>query len=359
MVAFFCATPYQVLVSIHIKTTFFKNVNADIYILNHFANSSKLVKNLSSQNIFRTVKEVPDSLNFTKSLSQKSRKRHFIKFFSYYNYKKSASRFFDIDTQIYDDVFFSYADVIIQLGLKKILFNNRNCKIHLFEDGVGGYLKFGTTTTQKKKLFNRLTNSNGLENYVDLYAFAPELMYQTTIPIVKMPKINKTNYIFSKQLNAVFNFNDSKVTDKFIILEQPLDFKPYINEIQFSTFMEIKSYSHIIKIHPRSKSEQYEEFNNFCNSDVPWEIISLNSNFQNQVLVTYYSTGAITNKLIFDVEMPIIFLYEMEEFKTHFSLSEDINLFFKKFQKSCRNPAKIFFPKNISELKDIIEVLNA
>lgn len=357
MIAFFCATPYQILIAIQIKTALYQDEAADLYILNHFKNSKEIAQNLALQHVFQSVKEVYSSLAFTQSISRKSRSRHFLKFFSYYNYKRYASQFFGIREQIYDDVFFSYADVIIQLGLKKILLNNKNCKIHLFEDGVGGYLSFGTKINQKKKIYNLLTFSKGLENYVDLYAFAPNLMYKTNLPVIKIPNINPNNLSFNRLLNQIFGFNSESISSKYILLEQPLNFQPKINDIQLSFFNEVKLYDHIVKMHPRSNAGKYENFNIYRNSEIPWEIICLNSNLDDKVLITFYSTAAITGKIIFDIETPIIFLYRIDQFKKHYDASPDLNIFLEKFKENCRNQEKIFFPDNLTEFKQILNSL--
>lgn len=357
MVAFFCSTPYQLLIAIQIKRAFFEHKVADVFVLNHFANSEELVKNLDAQKIFRNVKSV-DALEFTKSISQKSRKRHFLKLYSYYNYKKIAKKYFQIINQQYDDVFFSYADVIIQLGLKQILSVNRKVKVHLFEDGVGGYLNFGTNTSKKKKWFNRITGSFHLDKYADLYAFLPDLMYATNLPKVRIPQINQDDLQFVEQLNAIFGYNHTEINQKIILLQQPLDFKPNLNQIQFNAFNAIYAFNPVIKIHPRSNSTLYSNFQTLQKSDVPWEIICMNSDVENKVLVSFYSTAIITNKVIFDKEPSLIFLYDLDVFRQNHQISDELRLFFEKFSQLYLHSKRIYFPKTIAEFQIILESID-
>lgn len=359
MIAFFCATPYQILVALQIKISFFPDTEADLFILNHFTDSGKTASNVKKQNVFRNVTEV-QSLAFTKSVSGKSKKRHFLKILSYYNYKKIAKKYFRIDEQKYKHVFFSYADVIIQIALKKILLNNTNAKIHLFEDGVGGYLKFGTNISVKKKIFNWATCSQGLENYHDLYAFLPELMYETKLPVIKIPKINSENNIFVNLLNATFNYTKSEddINEEIIILEQPLNFEEGLDEIQYKILKEALPFDHVIKLHPRSQSSKYAEFNKIANSKVPWEIFCLNMQIESKVLVSFFSTAAISNKFLFDQEPTIIFLYDIDVFKENFKISDELHVFFTNFQNYCRTSDKIYFPKSIAEFRQVLHSLD-
>ena len=87
MVAFFCSTPYQILLAINIKSTILKSGVADIYVLNHFKDADDMVKRLKSIGIFNKV-EIVNCIDFTNSFSRSKIVRLNQKIKMYIGYKK-------------------------------------------------------------------------------------------------------------------------------------------------------------------------------------------------------------------------------------------------------------------------------
>lgn len=358
-VAFFCSTPYQILLAIHIKRSMYQGDEADIYVLNHFSEAQVVCKNLQGVDLFRRVKFV-DCIRFTNSFSSNKIKRLYQKFIIYSKYKTISNQYFDFGKYRYDEVLLTYPDVIIQLGLKVLFKWNPNIKIHMYEDGTGGYSSDILAATVYKKYLNKITGfGKVIDQYDNLMLFMPELYVgETKIPKKKIPFMNKNDNNLSKTVNHVFGYeNDLTIDEKIVYLEQPMNHVPRLNEKIKEIIENILVDDYIIKLHPRSKSEEYGNHKIFQKNSVPWEIICLNNDIENKVLISYYSTAGISNKIIFDKEPMIIFLLELEELLEFYRPPENLKLAIDKFRSTYRDPERVRLPKNLTELNQCLSEL--
>ena len=355
VVAFFCSTPYQILVAINIKLTQYEDEEADIYILNHFDNAKKIVENLEDKSIFSSV-NYTDCINFTKSFSSNKLIRFYEKANVYLNYRSITEKYFDFKNKFYDEVYLTYPDVIIQLAIKTLSQQNNKLKINLYEDGTGGYTSFNPSFF--KKLFNLVF---GFDEVVDKYhsinIFQPELYSGSTqnnnIIVNKIPKINTKSKKLKYLINDIFSYKDNyDINEKIIFLEQPLHFVEGLNSDIKNIADEVLSKEYIIKLHPRTNENNYDNFNIYKNNSIPWEVINLNSDLEDKVLVSYYSTACVSPKIIFDQEPIIIFLYNIQGLKD--ILTDETKKFIEKFQDLYEDQSKIFIPETIKELKGIM-----
>src|SRR3954471_7832488 len=118
MIAFFCSTPYQVLIAVNIKSRLLDE-EADIYILNHFQKAQELTNRIENSGVFNRVKLV-DCLEFTYSFSNKRLIKFYQKIKIYLNYDHIAEKYFRFAGRKYNQVYFTFPDVIIQLGIRKL-----------------------------------------------------------------------------------------------------------------------------------------------------------------------------------------------------------------------------------------------
>lgn len=355
MRAFFCSTPYQILVAINIKLNQHEDEEADIYILNHFDNAKKIVDNLEDKSIFSSVNYI-DCINFTKSFSSNKIIRFYEKANVYLNYRNITEKYFNFKNKFYDEIYLTYPDVIIQLAIKTLSEQNDKLKINLYEDGTGGYTGFNPSIF--KKLFNLIFGFDKvIDEYHSINVFQPELYSgnakKNNIKINKIPKINAESKKIKCLINDVFNYkNNYDISEKIIFLEQPLDFVDGLNNDLKNIANEILSKDYIIKLHPRTNVNNFNDFNLYQDNSIPWEVITLNSNLKDKVLISYYSTACVSPKIIFDQEPIIIFLYNIQGLND--ILTYETKKFIKKFQVLYEDQSKIFIPNTIEELKRII-----
>lgn len=350
MIAYFCSTPYQILVALQIQRTFCKNKIADLYILNHFNDSNEYVTRLDKTGIFNKVIYV-ECLNFSISFRTNKVKRLVKKIKSFYLYKYFSLKYLGISNIKYTDVYFSTPDVIIQIGLKKIYENNKNVKVHLFEDGAGIYLGFSQILTKSKKFFNKIMRQeNIIDRYDDLYVFAPSIMRHKEVPLLKIPQFNKEDSDYVQILNYIFGFSSEELNYKIIFFEQPYDFISGFNNKMIDIAKEILKNDYIVKLHPRSDTKDYVFFNCYNNNSTPWEIICINSKIEDKILITFFSTSVLTNKIFINKEPIVVFLYELPELKKIYPLSQEIKNFVSRFKNIYNEPDRIIIPKSLDEL---------
>jgi hypothetical protein len=359
-IAYICSTPYQLLVTINMKLTLHKFEDVDIFILNHFKKASERAKTIEGLNIFHKVKLV-ESQNFANTFATNKVFRYFRRLSNYLRYRNIVEKIFSLENSIYDEVYFSIPEAIIEIALKELYIRNPNIKIHLFEDGTGGYSTKIFKQGIFKKLLNKITGFEKVTNeYDSIMVFKPELFSgKTSIPIKKIPNLDPSNNDLKNLINTVFEFRDEYIIDqKIIFLEQPINHIVGLNSrIKDIADIILKS-DYIVKLHPRSNSEEYENHKIYKANSIPWELLCLNSNIDKKIIISYFSTAAITNKILFDKEPIVIFLFELEELKSTYKIPPLFKEFVEKFKETYRDQSKVFIPENLLELTSFLSNLN-
>lgn len=352
-IAFFCSTPYQILLAINIKHSNHLEEKADIYVLNHFNDAHNIVRNIKGVGVFENIKLV-DCIEFTRSFSINRIKRYVQKTILYLKPHKISNQYFGFGDLVYSQIYLTYPDVVIQLAMKDLYERNPELKIHMYEDGTGGYSSDILKTTKYKEWFNKITGfGEVIDRYDSLMMFKPELYFgNVDIPKVRIPHIDKTNEELKNIINKVFEYQDDyRIDEKIIFLEQPMNHVPGLSEQIRCIADEILKDNYVIKLHPRSRSEDYKDHNIYKKNSSPWEILCLNNSTEDKVLISYHSTALISNKIIFNNEPVIIFLYEMEELIGFHQVTQGTKEFIYRFKSTYRDPSRVLIPRNKDELK--------
>lgn len=364
-IAFFCATPYQVLLATNIAYSHYSDYEKDIYILNHFNKSESITENIKLNNpIFKHAQYI-DCIEFSKSFNSSNIfKRFWRKSRAYLNFEKINEFFLDFDAKKYDEVFFSYPDIIIQMALLNLYKKNNNLIVNLFEDGTGAYSDDMTNISLSKKIFNWLINASEIIDKYHYYWLNNPMLYVGRIEkeyIKKIPKVDTSNTEFIKIINDIFHFeSDYAIVQKVIFFDQPI---PEFNKNTFNEVIDLSSEifgeDFMIKLHPRTDKDLItnKNINIYKQSQQPWEVIALNSDISNKILIAHFSTALMTNKIIFDEEPIIIFLFNVKEFKYYFEIPQDLAQFAFNFKKMYSNPEKVYFPQSLAEFREIISTL--
>ena len=357
-IAFFCSTPYHIILAVNIKYNLHSHDEADIFILNHFPNAKSLTTKICEINLFRKVKFV-DSRDFKYSYSKNRILRYLQKYLRYFFYKKTVENYFEFGVTKYDEAYYASPHKITRLALKELSRRNENFIVHLFEDGTGAYNLniVDNVTSIKKSLFAFLTGLRNISrSFDDIYVFRPDLMSRKMkIPVLKIPDIDCNDSKLKSMINTVFSFRkEYEISENIIFFEQPMNSIKGLNEKIRSVADEVLTNNYIVKLHPRSNSKSYEGHKIYQNNDVPWEVISLNSDIEHKVLISYFSTAGVTNKILFNKEPVIIFLFELQELKELYQLSNETINFVHSFTELYLDQGKIHLPQNMDQLKEIL-----
>lgn len=366
-VAFFCSTPFQVIVALTIMDDWKARAVGDIYVVNHFRGATELIDRLASTDLFRRAVLV-DGAGYKESLeaarSAKLRKvsilRQAQKGLQYFRYQRVVKQYVDLPEEAYDTAFLSYPDLIVQLALKELHDRNMELQIHLFEDGVGGYGTEIATASRRKRLFNFVTGyGRVVDAYTELHVFKPELVSgRTRIPTRKLPVIAE-NSALVRLLNSLFvHAAEGRISQRFIVLEQPFDFVEGLNDEVAEIIHQVLPVGDtVVKLHPRSSSELYAGMSTYPSSETPWEIITLNNDLSGKVLVSIFSSAAMTSNILANQEPQIIFLFDIPNVRTSWKLPDSLREMGEKFRASYSDSSRIHIPQTIQELKVIVERL--
>lgn len=362
MKAFICATPYHVFISINIKNTIEKDTDADIYVINSFKGSEIFVEKLKKQKIFRNVFYVEtnsfkDNFLFSGKVSLTG------KVFRYWEYRNLARNYNQMIEFPYDQIYYAYPGLFRLLLSKYMIKRNKDMVISLFEDGFGGYnhdfFKINRSTSAKRMLFGLNKVFKRIKEHL---VYNPDMFIgKKQVPVRKIPYMDYSNSEFIKSINEVFSYKKEKSDYKYIILEQPSDnsqvMEVVLSNIIHKIVFKDKDTNVVVKLHPRSQSTLYDDFN-IIKTITPWEVICGNIEVENKILISNNSTACLTPKYIYNKEPYIIFICEIDELKTALSYQQDFRNKINKFIQTYNEPNKIFIPKSIEELNKIIAMLD-
>ncbi|MGO1468955.1 MAG: polysialyltransferase family glycosyltransferase [Tissierella sp.] len=311
MKAFFCLTPYQILLAIHLRESMLKNKKVDIYILDHFDGAEEIARRIGKLDIFNDVIYVNCRV-FSKSFNQNRSLKFFCrKISAYLKYKTISEKYFEFKNKEYDEVYFTNPAIIIQIAIRKLYDKNKDIKINLYEDGIGGYSSDIITNSIYKKIFNKTFGFDKTnDRYNNILVFKPNLYSgKTSIPIKKIPDIDKTNKYLVDILNKTFDYNNKyNIEQNLILLDQPFN-NDKLNEKIKDIFEQFLNDDYIVKLHPRTQKSIYDGFEIYKTNSIPWEIICLNNNIEDKILISYLSTASFSSKLLFDKEPRLILLF--------------------------------------------------
>ena len=145
-----------------------------------------------------------------------------------------------------------------------------------------------------------------------------------------------------------------------IFIDFPSDrvFEDYGRKKYFTMIEKMKDFwkdELVIKRHPSDKKEKHCNIK-YCEcSDVPFEIIIANSDVSNKILISVFSTAAITPKILFNQEPKIILLCKIFQGYSK-ECNEDVIKFFEK-TKGLYHAENFYIPETEDELFEILEKL--
>ncbi|MCD8003152.1 MAG: alpha-2,8-polysialyltransferase family protein [Clostridia bacterium] len=296
-VLFCCETVYQLIVATRIATKKHPHDKNDIIVFDTLVNADSLVNNIKrNAKLFRYV-----YLYKSAGLLKINKNRQRLISLMYHPTK--------INHEIYDVVYFTNFDWIINSIIHAFKRRNPNIEIRMMEDG------FATYSYAYQFFFDKIRTSSGImqeyynKSYSEffhvsgLYVFSPELMdWKPDFPMHQIEKISDDEYDFKDVINRLFNY--SSIEDEYdreIVFFEESYFADGIDigdEVVVDQIAKIVGKDNImVKIHPRNKENRFEErgYKTNRNVEIPWEVIALNIDLSNKTLITIASGSALTS----------------------------------------------------------------
>jgi hypothetical protein len=339
----------------HMKRAMHESQDAEMFILDHFGRAREVAEAVNESGIFRRV-ELIESLAFLATRPKSGLMRRAWRMAAYARSRRIVAQYFELQTVRYDDAYFTYADVLIQLALTELRRRNPLLRVHLFEDGAGGYhwrtLRLGPL---KRRAYRATGYDKRIGLYDDMWVFRPDLFSSDTdLTVHKIPAVDPRDNVFLDEVNQVFYSAEVPgIQQRVVFLEQPVESAELYEEIQ-RVVASLIDEDWIVKLHPRSRSSSYGSYPNYPRSDVPWESICQNVDIGDKTIVSYFSTAALTPNIIFELEPRVVFLFALRELKAIWNPPEDLEEMVKKFRAGYVDATRVLVPESMEELRSAL-----
>ena len=235
--------------------------------------------------------------------------------------------------------------------------NNRNVKLVCYEEGVGSYCRKADNQLGRfpKLIIEKYLKIEMPEFFETIMVYQPECMgIEQKCDVIPMPRVNRKN---ANLINDIFGYSEFGDYSRFVFFNGP---DRMIDKYLSSIVQDLDCKDLTIKCHPRSKLQGDKR--GFLYQNSQWEMICLNHSAANKVFISQISTAMFSAKSMFNEEPYLIFLFELEGTEKYFDYNSKINKaynnYIKNFIRSYSDETKIYIPRTIVELKDLIARLN-
>lgn len=360
-IVFFCCTYYQLIVSMQIRKTIYKDAEAYLLLSDDSKNYEDVAKRIAELPLFSEVLTVPKRKMLDINSSLKDKIRHL--YYGLYGCKEIehiAKRRIDKFLFFNDDTytFWLYAE---------LAHVNPQIQNVRFEEGlISYYVPEQQIDTLYVRVTQILRKMLGMPRFVgsvkEFLCFFPSL-YKGDLQPVQIPRISLDDKTFIDQLVRTFDVNEKELDfRKYIYFTSTMHFEipGATNEGELNIIQSLDNIvgkeNITVKTHPRDKSGIFGAYHNASNSSVPFEVVQLIHNFDKNVFIATLSGAVLTISSIINNPPPVIFTYKMyspqnlEYFNKWGPLYEEIS---KKLMIEHEG-LRVYFPHTEEELKETI-----
>ena len=312
MILFLVNTPMQLMNAAILAKTEFAGKCCDIY---YTKNVKSQAENLLKKNFFNNIYEislVEDVLNRSNKLN-----RALVRIKNALDLNK-IKKTLPSDPMQYDRILasgVSLRNFEIYYAIKSL---NKKVKLSLYEEGICEYYYMAKKSIGKI-LFSYIFFGRYYLNDCDsLYVHSPELV-SIAWDHIKLHKICdiKDKYEILNDLSDAMYYKPTllkDLNDCIVVLEQAFynkdqeDFQKKIIEDISNLFSKEKV---IIKLHPRSPLDKYDNEYKILETKAPFEIVALNEDILSHTFVSVTSSAVLNFKMMLNMEPKTILLNRM------------------------------------------------
>lgn len=339
----FLNTYFQLITAVQLKLTLFKSDYVTVIITDRTNNSGVVCERLKEEKIF-------DECVYVKTENLRGRKNieSVIDYIDIAIRKRNRfSRYIKNLYSLYYDEMIFYNYDIDMYGVYSILTSkNKNIAVSIMEEGILSYDNIiyksncFTAINYISRIFKHTSLIDHLKNF---YCFYPELS-DSICKAIRIPQISSSDDYLKTTLSRIFNINDTSSYQKYkyILFESSNETDGYdIGES--GVFLKIASIvgkdNVLVKKHPRSVTTVYEDngINVDMNSNTPFEIIQLCSDFSDKIFISTISGSTISINSIVDKKPQIYFVYPLTKYRDFDELIDYINKSRKKIDLLVEN----------------------
>ena len=359
---FFCDTPFQVFVCLHIQL---HNKNdADIFILNSFKNARNVVENIKQCGLFRRAVLVEDDF-FVNTKTYNKFTIRIKKIGMYFKVDSIAKKYLG-ENIIYKNIYCTCNEIFSRLIRLFYVKRKIPADTFLFDEGLGSYDgHFERINILDKIARNIIFGEKASLQDFKLYLFSPELYYDyenRKESIVKIARIDDIDKSYNEVYRDIFECQLFVKKQKCIFFDAIRDDVCFENNAEqemqyYYELIEQKlGYKNILmKQHPRAKKNYPHKCEAYGMIDYPIELDYLCVDIEKYVLISFSSSAVFTPKIIFDKEPYVLMLNNLNE--SLFKYSDEVNKTSARIKELYRDKGRVMLPKNKDELMSCLDKL--
>ena len=358
---FICCAPFHIFTATNIAYNNFKDSTKDIYITDHIEDNYRCYLELRDKGIFDNVYYIK-----VKNTTQVS----IISKYRIIRYTKIILKYFDskniipqLNNKKYEEVLISSPDIVSEIVYYYYKKKNSNMKLYMYEEGTFAYNYFEYKINIFKKIFTKiLYGRNIMEDHDGAYLYKPELSktYEN-YNIKKIDIISNKDFKSATVLNNIMGYKEEfkdKLNYKYIFMDQAFGVSDILNEgidIFEKIISQVGKENSVVKLHPRTEANIYREICKAVSIKAPYEIIAFNSDVNDKVLISIFSSACLNPKIIFNQEPYVILLFKIIDISIFSHINETSFDIAYKVKKNYKNPNKFFIPETVEELQEILK----
>lgn len=318
---FVCNTYMQLITAIQIKRTLFLEEKADLLLSDHSVGANKRAEQLGKIGLFDKVKFV--QTRYSKFKQGKIKDIQDVITLSL-GWNDQYTR--KLDNVIYTRIFFFNYDFLVYAAFEKSVRAGYMPQLCRMEEGIFSYKHMIRSemdeNIKRLSLIHKARKILGKpcldENIHDYYVFFKEYFPVTKENVHETPKMSRNDGKLIDMLNAVFDYNPSDDEyPKYVFFGSSRDIDGYKTdetEIVLKLAGILGKDNMLVKMHPRDSRTLYEsaDIKVSRRSDIPWEIIQLNHDFQGKVFITISSGSFVNSCAVTGDQITAYILYPME-----------------------------------------------
>lgn len=348
--AIICNTPYQILNMLNLFFNCNEYGDADLYIINRFADANKIYEKLKDQRVFKNIyllapnkNNVPSKLKTIRNLLNA-------------NTHKEDYIFDDWSTieQKYDYLFYGDLEPFARIIEKY----NSSVKAYVYDDGECAYHGNALMDCKSRRIqyIEKIFHLGVCKSKIQGLYVNNRSISKSTISsnILQLPVFNDEFVEFAK---GVFEFENSDQIKKhkYLLMDYPMERIKEYNGLDLYGFMAgLKGKECLLRYHPCSNKTTIEniDIDQLNNS---WELECVDEITDKHVLIGYYSTSQLMPKIIADKEPYVIFTYKIMTTKEGEYRFAGFEEFINLVRENYRNKDKIYIPNNENEFINAIK----
>lgn len=240
-------------------------------------------------------------------------------------------------------------------------FSQESCRFFCYEDGFSAYV-IDFLRGDRAPINRHPAGRKIQDKLAGMLLYEPRLARRGDgVANLPLPKVRREDGRLKDVLNYVFAYRKPEDLEPFIFLEQSFRAEGIAtNDIALMELCRqaVGPGRFLVKPHPRNPENLPRQLGltRKYPGNAPWELFLLNEDPMACTVLTVCSNGALTSRLVFGLETPVVMLYRLFTGKVLWKEDAALHQYLRQFQ--CQFAGRNYYvPKTPYELTDILTYL--